>query len=222
MWISLLDETDDKEDSAEDSNSSDDGMKAIREDLERQRKVSSPSSPKENRFLAGFMRSSDKQPLDALAKQALDKDPISLFSPLDQAEDEALSKKRGQRTGDVTGHGGSMSVQHGSSSLDPPDDAHAADLRSAADVIRNGTSLSHSQAPSVERNNFVAPSQVDSFSGTLMTDKPVEEQGSMKRALALSSPAVMSSYLQCCRGIMITRSVWRRKLSLLFSQAAVT
>ena len=63
--------------------------------------------------------------MDALAKQALDKDPISLFSSHDQAEDAALAKKHGQRTGDVQGHGGSMSVQHGSSSLDPPDDALA-------------------------------------------------------------------------------------------------
>ncbi len=80
--LSSLDDTDDEEDSAEDSNSSDDGMRAIRDDLEKQRKVSSPSSPKENRFLAGFMKSSDKQSLDALAKQALDKDPISLFYPI--------------------------------------------------------------------------------------------------------------------------------------------
>jgi hypothetical protein len=134
--LSSLDDTDDEEDSAEDSNSSDDGMRAIRDDLEKQRKVSSPSSPKENRFLAGLMRSSDKQPLDALAKQALDKDPISLFSPLDQAEDEAMAMKRGQRAGDVQGHGSSMSVQHGFSSLDPPEDALAADLRSAAAVIK--------------------------------------------------------------------------------------
>jgi hypothetical protein len=68
--LSSLDETDDEEDSAEDSDSSENGMKAIRDDLEKQRKVRSPSSPKENRFLAGFMKSSDKQPLDALANEA--------------------------------------------------------------------------------------------------------------------------------------------------------
>jgi hypothetical protein len=150
-------------------------------------------------------------------KQALDKDSISLFSPLDQAEDVALVKKRGQRTGDVPGHGGSMSVQHGSSSLDPPDDALAADLRSAAAVIKNGAFLSPSQAPLAERNNFVAPSQVDGSRGTLMTDKPLEAEH-----WRFSGSAVMSSYLQCCRGIMITRSVGRKKLSLPLPPAAVT
>ncbi len=80
-----------------------------------------------------------------------------------------------------------MSVQHGSSSLDPPDDTLAADLRSAAAVIKNGAFLSPSQAPLAERNNFVAPSQVDGSRsrGTLMTDKPLEEQSTMSRALAL-------------------------------------
>ena len=56
------------------------------------------------------MRSADKQLPDALAKKALDKDPISLSSPLDQAEDASLAKKRGLRAGDVQGHGGSMSL----------------------------------------------------------------------------------------------------------------
>ena len=194
--LSSLSETDDEEDSGEDSNSSEDGRKAIADDLVRQRQVSPPSSPKENRFLAGFMKPSDKQPPDAQAKQALDKDPISLFSPLEQAVNEASAKKHGQRTGDVPGHGGSMSVQHGSSSLDSPDDAHEASLRSAANVIRNGTSLSLSQAPSAERNNFVAPSQVDGRRGTLMTDKPLEEQSTMSRALALFRTGGMCSFLQ--------------------------
>jgi hypothetical protein len=117
--LSSLSETDDEEDSGEDTDSSDDGMKVIADDLERQKKVSPPSSPKENRYLVGFMKSSDKQPQDAQAKQALDKDPISLFSPLEQAVNEASAKKQGQRTGDVTGHGGSMSVQHGSFPLSP-------------------------------------------------------------------------------------------------------
>ncbi len=140
--LSSLSGTDDEENSGEDSDFSDDGMKAIADDLERQKKVSFPSSPKENRYLAGFMKSPDKQPQDAQAKQALDKDPISLISPLEQAENGSSAKKQGQRTGDVPGHGGSMSVQHGSPSLDPPNDAHAADLRSAADVIRKSSSLS--------------------------------------------------------------------------------
>ncbi len=78
-----------------------------------------------------------------------------------------------------------MSVQHGSSSLDPPDDALAADLRSAAAVIKNGALLSSSQAPLAERHNSVAFSQVDGRRRTLMADKPLEEQGAMSRALAL-------------------------------------
>ncbi len=47
-------------------------------------------------------------------------------------------------------------------------------------MIRNGTSLSVSQAPDAERNNFVAPSQVDSFSGTLMSNELGEKQGTME------------------------------------------
>jgi hypothetical protein len=76
-------------------------------------------------------------------------------------------------------------VQHGSSSLDPPDNALAADLRSAAAVIKNGALLSPSQAPLAERNSIVAPSQVAGSRGVLMTDKPLEEQSTMSRALAL-------------------------------------
>ncbi len=162
-----------------------DGIKAIRDDLVRQRQISPPRSPKENRFLPGFMKSPDKQPQDAQAKQALDKDSIFLISLLEQAGNGSSAKKQGQRTGDVPGHGGSMSVQLGSPSLDPPDDAHAADLRSAAEVIRKGSSLFLSQDADSERINFVAPSQVDSSSGTLMSDKPEEGQSSMERALAL-------------------------------------
>ncbi len=122
--------------------------------------------------------------MDAQAKQALDKDSFSLLSSSEQAGDSSSSKKQGQRTGDVTGHGGSMSVQHGSPSLSA---AHLENLRSAADVIRNGFSLSLSQTTDAERINFVAPSQVDSSSGTLMSDEPKGNQGkkSMDRAIAL-------------------------------------
>ncbi len=81
-----------------------------------------------------------------------------------------------------------MSVQHGSSSLDPSDYALAADLRSAVAEIKNGVFLSSSQAPLAERINFVAPPQVDEGRGTLMTDKPLEEQSTMSRALALFKP----------------------------------
>jgi hypothetical protein len=58
----------DEEDCGEDSDSSEDDMKAIRDDLARQRQVSPPSSPKENRFLAGFMKPSEKHQQDAQAE----------------------------------------------------------------------------------------------------------------------------------------------------------
>jgi hypothetical protein len=137
-------------------------MKAIRDDLAKQSQVNPPSSPKENRFLAGFMKSSEKHQQDAQAKLALDKDPISLISLLEQAARDLSSSEQGQRTGCISGHGGSMSVQHGSVPLDPSDDALEKDRRFATEVIRSGASLSSSQAPLKERNNFVAPSQVNS------------------------------------------------------------
>ncbi len=112
--LSLFSGTDVEDDAGEDSASSEDGMNAIRKDLERQKQVSPPSSPKENRYLTGFMRSPDKQQAVAQAKQALDEDSISLHSSFKQADNESSAEKQGQRTGDVTGHGGSMSVQHGS------------------------------------------------------------------------------------------------------------
>ncbi len=62
--ISFSSETDDKDNSGEDSDSSEDGMQVIRNDLLRQRQVSPPSSPKENQFLAGLMKSPAKLQLD--------------------------------------------------------------------------------------------------------------------------------------------------------------
>ena len=70
MDITSLSETDDEEDSGEDSDSSEDGMKP-----------------------------SQKHQQDAQAKQALDKDPISLIPPFEQAANESLAKELGQRTG---------------------------------------------------------------------------------------------------------------------------
>ncbi len=107
------------------------------------------------------MKSSDKQQPDAQAKQALDKDPISLPSPLKQAENRASAKKQGQKTGDVTGHGGSMSVQHGSPFLDSLDSTHIADMQSTADAIGNGSSLSLPQSTDAIGNNSDAFPQVD-------------------------------------------------------------
>jgi hypothetical protein len=94
-------------------------MQVIRKDLLRQRQVSPPSSPKENQFLTGLMKSPEKSQLDQQSKQALDKDPLSLRSPTKQAEKDSSNAKQGHRTGDVTGHGGSVSASLGFSSLDP-------------------------------------------------------------------------------------------------------
>ncbi len=79
--ISLSSETDDKNNSGEDSDSSEEGMQVIRDDLLRQGQVSPPSSPKENRFLAGLMKSPPKLQLDEQSKPAQDKESPSLLFP---------------------------------------------------------------------------------------------------------------------------------------------
>ncbi len=142
MDISFSSETDDKNNSGGDSDSSEDGMQVIREDLLRQRQVSPPSSPKENRFLAGLMKAPSKLQLGEQSKRALDKDPLSLLSTTKQAEKDSPDAKQGHRTGDVTGHGGSMSTSRRFSSLDSLDNAHLSDMQTAADTIRKGFSLS--------------------------------------------------------------------------------
>ena len=159
--ISLFSDTGDEDSSGEDSDSSEDGMQAIRNDLLRQKQVSSPTSPLQNKFLAGFMKSPDKPRTDAQAKQALDEDPFSLTPSVKQAEDSSLNEKQGQNTGNVTGHGGIKPSQRGSLSLDLLDVAQLADRQSAADVIRNGSFLSLSQTAAAIGNNSDASPQVD-------------------------------------------------------------
>ncbi len=66
--------------------------------------IAPSASSKENKYLAGFMRSPAKPQLDVEAQQALDKEPFSLISPLKQAEDGALEAQQEQRAGDVQGH----------------------------------------------------------------------------------------------------------------------
>ncbi len=144
MDISLSSETDDKDNSGEDSDSSEDGMQVIRNDLLRQKQVTPPSCPKENQFLADFMKSPVKPQLNEQAKQALDKDPLSLISPTKQVEKGSSDAKQGHKTGDVMEHGGSVSASHGFSSLDPLVNAHLADMPSVAALIRTG--LMHSSS----------------------------------------------------------------------------
>ncbi len=151
--ISLSSEADSEDSSGEDSDPSEDGMQAVRDVPLRKKQVSPSTSPKKNKYLTGFMKSPAKPQPDVQAKQALDKDPFSLISPTKQAERGSLDAKQGQRVGDVTGHGGIMSAQHGSPSLDSLDDAHLADRQSAADVIRNGSFLSSSQSIEAIGNN---------------------------------------------------------------------
>jgi hypothetical protein len=129
----------------EDSSSSEDGLQVIREDLLRQRQ--------ENKYLAGFMRSPDKPQSDAQAKQALDKDPFSLISPLKQAGSVTSAEDQGQRAGDNTGHGGSMSAHHGSPSLALSAVAQPDGIQSAVDLIRAGSSFSSSQIADPIRNS---------------------------------------------------------------------
>ena len=89
----------------ESSSSSEDGLEVIRKDLLRQKQVTSSSSPSENKYLAGFMRSPDKSQPNLQARRALDRDPFSLVSPPKQAVNSAASKDQVQRAGDDTGHG---------------------------------------------------------------------------------------------------------------------
>ncbi len=162
MDISLSLETDSEDGRGEDSNFSEDGMQVIRNDPLKQRQVSPSSSPySENKYLAGFMRSPDKTQTDAQAKQALDEDPLSLDSPFKQAVDSTSDERQGQKTGDVSGHDGSMSAQHGSPSFDSLDNAHLADMQTAADTIRNGSFLYLSQPTEAIGNNSDASPQVD-------------------------------------------------------------
>ncbi len=74
------------------------------------------------------MKSPAKLQLDEHSKQALNKDPLSLLPPTKQAEKGSSDAKQGHRTGDDTGHGGSVSASLGFSSLDPLVNAHLADM----------------------------------------------------------------------------------------------
>jgi hypothetical protein len=72
VGLSLLSGTDAEEDNGEDSDASDDNTKALRDDLERRNQVTPPSSPLQNKYLTGLMKSREKRQADAQAKQAQD------------------------------------------------------------------------------------------------------------------------------------------------------
>ncbi len=161
MDISLSSETDDKNDSGEGSDSSEDGMQVIRNDLLRQEQVSPPSSPKENRILAGLMKSSPKLQLEEQSRPAMDKEHLSPVSPTKQAKSDSVDPNHGHKTGDVTGHGGSVFASLGLiSSLAFLDNAHQLDMQTA-DTIRNGSLLSSFQPTEATRNNSDASPQVE-------------------------------------------------------------
>jgi hypothetical protein len=111
--------------------------------------------------LTGFMKSPAKPQPDIKAKQGLDKDALSLTASTKQVENVMLDANGIQRAGDVSGHGGSMSAQHGSVSPIALHDKHLADRQSAADVIRNGSSLSLQHSVEANGNNSNASLQVD-------------------------------------------------------------
>jgi hypothetical protein len=59
--LSLLSGTDVEENSGEDSDSSEDEMKAVMSDLERKKQLTPPSSPQQNKYFAGLITSPGKQ-----------------------------------------------------------------------------------------------------------------------------------------------------------------
>ncbi len=123
MDISFSSETDDKGDCGEDSDSSEDGMQVIRDDLVRQGQVSPPPSPKENRFLTSLMKSPPKLQLEEQSRQDMDKEPLSLIPPKNQARLDSAVENLGCKTGEVAGQGGSVSASLGLSSLFSVDNA---------------------------------------------------------------------------------------------------
>ena len=107
------------------------------------------------------MKSPPKLQLEEQSRPALDKEPLSLLSPTKQAETDSADANQGHKTGDVAGHGGSVSASLGLSSLVSLDIAHQLDRQTAADTIRNGSLLSLSQTTEVTGNNSDASPQVE-------------------------------------------------------------
>ena len=63
------------------------------------------------------MKSPPKLQLEGQSRQDLDKEPLSLVSPTNQAKSDSADANLGHKTGDVTGQGGSVSASLGLSSL---------------------------------------------------------------------------------------------------------
>ncbi len=63
------------------------------------------------------MKSPPKMQLEEQSRPALDKEPLSPVPPTKQAKSDSADANQGHKTGEVTGHGGSVSVSLGLSSL---------------------------------------------------------------------------------------------------------
>jgi hypothetical protein len=70
------------------------------------------------------MKSPPKLQLEEQSRPALDKESLSSVSPTKQAKSDSADANQGHKTGDVTGHGGSVSASLGLSSLVSFDKAH--------------------------------------------------------------------------------------------------
>ena len=109
--FSPISETYSEDSGQESSTSLEGGIQGSRKDTERQKQRA--LSPVENEYLAGLKKSSNKTQADSPAKQALDKDSLSLASPFKRVGNKSPAENQQRRAGDVTGHGGSVSAHHG-------------------------------------------------------------------------------------------------------------
>ncbi len=89
-----------------------------------------------------------------------------------------------------------MSAQHGSPSLDSLDNAHLADMQSAADAIRNGSFLSSFQSTEAIGNNADASPQVDANMDASEKGgkRSWEESRQRKEAAARAAQAYQEKY----------------------------
>jgi hypothetical protein len=117
-----------------------------------------------------------KSPNNQQTKQALNEDSISLSPPRVQTGIGSAEEEGNKGAGNVPGHGGSMSVQHGFPSPNPLDVALTTSRQSAADMIRQGSSLSASQPSDTTGINSNAPLQVTSIGMASVKEKRTSQQ----------------------------------------------
>jgi hypothetical protein len=158
------------------------------------------------------MKSPPKLPLEEQSRPALDKEPLSLLSPIKQAEIDLADANQGHKTGDVKGHGGSVSASLGLSSLVSLD---ILDRQTAADTIRNGSLLFLSQHTEATGNNSDASPQVEtSFDVPREKVKRTPEEDILRReAYALRSKDHQKSLDKLLGGDSLSpkSQAWRTK-----------